>query len=389
LKKHFLVIWPTHRLDLLQVFLDLSEEFEFTFLAAVFPKDEPYLGNYSCRYWSEFVSAKAVLEEIAPQALLFMSIDSGLNMVLNYEAQRQGITTMILQHGIYTNYKDYRNREKIWGKREKINETKAAFEVKGFSTLQFAKRTFKGLANINILKIALYTKAVKRKGPYWAAKHLPFKIKKANVYLCFSPYNAKIHKETDRISEDQIRYIGSPELLKYLKQEAELNIGSFYLHLDQALAENSSGEETVSKEAMIAFYLKLNAYCKSQNARLFIKLHPETYHSNWLPSDDNIVYLRQIENLNQYIQSAEGCFGFYSTMVIPAIYRKPTILFEIQYSGLQEEIERMQAAQILNFWNFDVNDFKFQIHEQSDRIRSNFIQPDGLKSDSLLRFLSE
>ncbi|GHE68663.1 polysialyltransferase family glycosyltransferase [Roseivirga thermotolerans] len=388
-KKHFLVIWPTIRRDWVSTFYKLEDQFRFTFIPSTFPQEPNFADCFECRYWSEFSSVQQLLDEVKPDGVIFMSIESGLSMATNYLAQKRGIRTFILQHGIFTNYKDYRNREKLWRKNSLARETKDSQVQKGFSTLRFLKKSLIGTDRFKLLSIAIYTKLQQNVGPYWAAKHLPLSIKKANQYICYSPFNATIHRETDRVSEHEISYVGSHELMNYLKKEEPLTDKPFYLHIDQALAQNSFGEETVSREAMIGFYQKLNDYCLSQQASLYIKLHPESYKSDWLPKHDNIHYIRHVDNFNQIIQSALGCFGFYSTMVIPAVYWKPTILFKITYSGLQEELGKMGAAQILDFHDFQFSQFSFQKFENPQLIKTYFIQPEGVCEDSLANRLNE
>ena len=387
-KKQYLLIWPTYRKDWLHTFELLKADFNFTFIPGTFPQEPNYASEYTCRYWSEFSSVFDVLEQTQPDGIIFMSIESGLSMALNAIAKKEGIKTIILQHGIFTNYKDYRNREKLWRKGSRAKETQVEQTQKGFSTLQFLKKSFSGINLFYIAQVALYTQLQQRIGPYWVSKWLPLSIKKADQYLCYSPYNATIHRETDRISEKQIAYIGSPELMGYLQKEKDLIDASFYLHMDQALAENSFGEETVSKQAMIEFYLKLNSFAKRQNAKLYIKLHPESYASDWLPQDDNIVYLKQIDNFNRYVQSALGCFGFYSTMVIPAVYWKPTILFHIQYSGLQEALKSLVNLPILSFHDFHPDDIDFGFECDRQKIKEYFIQPQGVKKNTLRNLLA-
>lgn len=388
-KKHFLVIWPTIRRDWVSTFYKLEDQFRFTFIPSTFPQEPNFADCFECRYWSEFSSVQQLLDEVKPDGVIFMSIESGLSMATNYLAQKRGIRTIILQHGIFTNYKDYRNREKLWRKNSLARETKDSQVQKGFSTLRFLKKSFIGTDRFKLLSIAIYTKLQQKVGPYWAAKHLPLSIKKANQYICYSPFNATIHRETDRVSEHEISYVGSHELMNYLRKEEPLTGKPFYLHIDQALAQNSFGEETVSRKAMIGFYQKLNDYCLTQQASLYIKLHPESYKSDWLPKHDNIHYIRHVDNFNQIIQSALGCFGFYSTMVIPAVYWKPTILFKITYSGLQEELGKMGAAQILDFHDFQFSQFSFQKFENPQLIKTYFIQPEGVCEDSLANCLNE
>lgn len=388
-KKHFLVIWPTIRKDWVSTFYRLEDRFQFTFIPSTFPQEPNFADRFNCRYWSEFSSVQELLDQIQPDGVIFMSIESGLSIATNYLAQKRGIKTIILQHGIFTNYRDYRVREKLWMKESRAKEARSDHQLKGFSTLSFLKASLKGLERIYLLSIALYTKFQQKYGPYWAAKHLPLKIKRADLYLCYSPFNATIHKETDRIDDNRIKYIGSPELMHYLEAQTDLINEDFYLHVDQALAENSFGEETVSKEKIIEFYSRLSEYCLTQDSKLYIKLHPESYNSDWLPRNENIVYLRHVDNFNRVVQSSKGCFGFYSTMIIPAVYWKPTILFRIQYSALQEEIEKIGAAQVLNFWDFNSSDFKFHESNLKDQIKEQFIQPKGVRENSLAEILSE
>lgn len=368
-KKHYLLVWPTHRKDWIKVFEDLKEDFDFTFLPSTFPHEQNYADHFYCRYWSEFNSAQELIKEIQPDGIIFMSIESGLSIALNYVAKKEGLKTYILQHGIYTNYRDYRNRERLWRKKQLAKSVRQEQYQRSFSSLLFISRSLKALERWKLIPIALYTQLQQHIGPYWAARHLPLKLKRADHYLCYSPYNATIHKETDRISEDEIIYIGSPDLVPYLQEEEELIEDHFYLHIDQALAENSLGEETLSKKEMIGFYLKLNEFCLSKKAKLYIKLHPESYQSEWLPQHENIQYLRQVENFNRIIQSAQGCFGFYSTMIIPAIYWRPTILFQIFYSGLHENLVNKISIPIESFKVLDPAKWYFS-EEPSDIMRS-------------------
>jgi len=374
--KKLLVVWPVHRKDWISVFSSLREDFEFIFLASIFEQPINYVTPFAKTiYWCNYSSAQQLLVDVAPDKIIFMSIDSGLSMILNHTAQAQKIKTTILQHGIYTNYQDYRNREKIWKKSAVSNQMQIMKDQGQFNTLKFAQNSLTGLDKGWILLIFLYQKLVQIKGPYWAAKHLPLKLKRATKYLCFSPYNATIHKETDRISDDLITYIGSVELEQYLEKEIQLDLQPYLLHIDQALAENSFGEATVTKNEMTEFYLKLNKYSLSKEAKLFIKLHPESYDADWLPQHHNIKYIKQVDNLNQLIQSAKGCFGFYSTLVIPAAYWCPTVLFEIQYSGLQSKLKEICNLPILPFYNFESKDIQFQPVQNSAEISEVFINP--------------
>jgi hypothetical protein len=64
-----------------------------------------------------------------------------------------------------------------------------------------------------------------------------------------------------------------------------------------------------------------------------VKLHPETYGAAWLPSHPNIQYVRD-HDIGPLIRRAHACLGFDSTLVIPAIIARPTMLFELGESTL-------------------------------------------------------
>jgi len=372
--KKLLVVWPVHRKDWVSVFPSLVQDFSMTFLGSISPTSENHVQDFAKSVcWNDYSSTQEIFYKEAPELILFMSVDSGLSMLLNQEAKKREITTFILQHGIYTNYKDYRSREKQWKNNKAPSQVQLTKDQRQFSTLAFAQRSLNGIDKIWILLIFIYQIMARIKGGYWAAKHLPLGIKRVDRYLCFSPFNAIIHKETDRVKDTSISYIGSIELEKYLKSEAPLSRNPYYLHIDQALAENSFGEETVSKKSMIDFYLKLNEFCLSKSTQLLIKLHPESYLAEWLPENENIIYVKQIENLNQLIQSAKGCFGFYSTLIIPAVYWRPTVLFKVQYSGLQSKLREICGAQILPFKVFNPQEIQFQSVRNQAEISSVFI----------------
>lgn len=379
--KKALVVWPVHREDWVRVFKTLTSDFDFTFLSGTFPGEKNFVKDFAKTiYWSDYQSVQAVLESEEAELIIFMSIDSGLSLIMNRVAKKAEIRTFILQHGIYTNYKDYHIREKLWKKKSHATAAKLAQKTGGFSSSQFALQSLKGFERWRLPFILLYTKLAHRIGPYWAARHIPLSLKKPDFYLCFSPYNATIHRETDGASEDEIRYIGSAELEKYIEPEDELIEEPFYLHIDQAFAENSFGEETLTKQNMLDFYFRLNDFCLAKKARLYIKLHPESYNSEWLPQHENITYLKKVEDFSRYIQSARGCFGFYSTIVVPAVYWKSTVLFDILYSGLQEHLKEYGNVEILNFESFleGAEEINFSDAEPDrTEIRKKFILPDG------------
>lgn len=349
------MVWPYHRKDWIHIFELLGNDFEFHYLSYIHqaldptdPQERPAL----VRYWAEFSNTAEVLESIRPEKIIFMSIDSGLSIALNIQAQQQGIRTYVMQHGIYTNYRDYRMREKLWRKASVSRAAVSSKKEVRFSSIRFLRASLKN--PFLLFRILLHAYAARRTGPYFANRHFSFAAKKPNFYICFSKANAKIYEELDRPTAGKFIFTGSPELDSYLKPVEQPPVQErFILHIDQALAENSFGEETVSRENMISFYAKLNTLAHRMEARLFIKLHPESYQTEWLPQHENITYLKATPNLQAYLQHAVLCTGFYSTLLIPAVYWNSAVLFNIYYSYIQEVLRSMPNVSIVPFSQFD------------------------------------
>ena len=389
--KRILLVWPIHRSDWVAPFRKIHSHFHFHFLSGESLGSESHsvVDFASVTRWSDYSDSYAVIDAVRPDKIVFMSIDTGLNICLNRAAQRYKIKTYILQHGIYTLYKDYRIREKVWnkliGKSRKVKRG-------DFNSLRFILESLNGWSDCYVfIRIVILSIMTSRKGSFWANRYFSFKAKQPDSYICYSPRNAEIHRELDRPEENKFLYTGSQELDKYLIKESVTPTGPYYLHIDQALADNSLGEEIISKEQMINFYLKLNDFCLTEGAKLLVKLHPESYKSKWLPREDNIVYLRQVENLNAIIQGAEGCFGFFSTLVIPAVLWKKTILFKLSYSAMQKHLSRLGVVKLYSFWDFDPKSLSFNFNQQNleEFKKEYFYYLDGNSCERLINILDD
>jgi len=390
--KKILLVWPYHRKDWIKVFTVAGDDFEFSFLSyidASLDRIDHELRPERTFYWSQFVDGYTVLKQLKPEKIIFMSIDSGLSIALNYAARKLKVPTYILQHGIYTNYKDYRIREKLWGKKKLAQAVESSKKAVGFSTVSFVLHTVRN--PFILARIFAHAYAARRFGPYFANRHFSFRSKKPDFYICFSRANARIHEELDRPRARQFIFTGSPELDTYLKRQARPVPERFIIHIDQALSENSFGEETVSKDDMIRFYAKLNVLAERHGARLFIKLHPESYTSDWLPLLENITYLRDTPNIQAYLQHAEFCTGFYSTLMIPAAYWNRIILFRIFYSYIQEFLGTMGNVRKISFAKFDPATVVLpeDVTIQSESLKAYFHEFDGRSVDRIKAVLSQ
>ncbi|RNI25755.1 polysialyltransferase family glycosyltransferase [Rufibacter latericius] len=372
-KLTILLIWGYQRKGWILPFEKLKEEFNFVYLHYVSPEQETDCFTQQKRiYWQKFTDAYQLLEEVKPSKIVFMSIFNGLDIALNIAAKNKGIKTFILQHGMFTTYADYRAREV---KYKNISEVKQDLESGvpaplTFSSFAFLKKTLKWSDYLGLSKYPFYYYLLKKESQLYAAKHIRFKGRMPDKYICYTPKSAIIHFEIDKAAPQDVFYIGNPEFDTFLQTWDSLQPinEEYYLHVDQAFAGSRFGERMVTKEEMISFWFKLNAFCMNKNARLKIKLHPENFKSDWLPTHPNIDWIKESNEIERLIKSSKGCFGFFSTLIIPAVYFKKTILFKLSDSEIQNDMLKMGMIRLLDFSKFNSEDIEFDsfVKKQDD-----------------------
>ena len=100
---------------------------------------------------------------------------------------------------------------------------------------------------------------------------------------------------------------------------------------------------TTSIDDKVRFLADLSRRLQERGYPLVVKLHPETYEASWLPMGLGIQYVRNAD-IGPLIQDARACIGFDSTLVIPAIIARPTMLFELSASTLMASARELGVA---------------------------------------------
>ncbi|MBO6660490.1 MAG: hypothetical protein JJ909_07365 [Roseivirga sp.] len=363
-KVKLLVNFGYYRKQWIDPFERLKDQFELVYLFHIHPSQESQIyTDERIVYWSDFSGAYDLLDQEKPDRIIFMDVTSGLTIALNLAAKHSGITTFILQHGLYHNYTDYRQREiksKQNRQKEKSTTNKPCFE---FSTLSFMKNSLKSSDLFLLPKLLCYLYIQRKEGFNYASKKVRFEARKPKYYICYSPDNALIHRELDGDIEHRCHYIGNPELFRLNKEISQsachkVDDDYYYLLIDQPFADNRFGEHIKTRKEMTDFYKGLSAWCRQNNSRLVVKLHPESFHSDWLPEREGIKWVKETENMAMLISNSIGCFGFFSTLILPVIAHKPTVLFKVGNSPLYDSISSLKAAQVLPFGAFDDIDLK-------------------------------
>ena len=308
-------------------------------------------------YWNEFTDAWMLLKTIKPDLILFFGLDSGMAIALNFAAKKMNIPTIYLQHGLYSSFKDYRNIEKLT--RIARRGQAAGLSPKRASSPRFIIDTFKkGNGYFSLLLTFIYIKLGGiLKSSYLAARLCPFRVRMPDHYICFTHRNSLIHRQIDLIDEKQISYIGFPEMDVYFNTSANESQQTPYLLLiDQPLSENTFGNIFTTIDNHVRFYEKVARFAHRQGCSLKIKLHPETYKATWLPDIEGVEYVRDVQQVEQLILQASACVGFYSTLIIPAIYFKPSLLFEHMPHSFYDFIKEHHVCPVVDYYNFNEND---------------------------------
>jgi len=309
-------------------------------------------------YWSDYSDAVDLLNKIEPDRIVFMSVESSLAIALNFCARKKGIPTYILQHGVFSTYTDYRERER---QAKKMRTGGGRSNCSGkFSSFTFLRSSLKYPDLLRLWKFPFYFFLQRKNGYRFASRWVKFAARIPDYYICYTPQNATIHRELDNPRENQLLYIGNPELDLFLGLKRPITSNNkYYLLIDQPFADNQYREHICSKNQMISHYLKLNEFCLNNNARLYVKLHPESYHSTWLPKHGNINWIKDHNDLPALIQLASGCFGYFSSLLIPAIYSSKVVLFRVSENIMQREAAELNLAQLLEFSDYLVSDIDF------------------------------
>lgn len=394
-----LLCWGYHRSSWIEPFERLKGHFRFTYIFyRNRQEEEERLTADPVLYWQDYADADQILDAVRPEKIVFMSLTSGYPIALNMAAQSRGIPTYILQHGVFGFYADERASE---SRSTALHKTRGAetASITGLksSSFGFLIRSMR-LADLTAVpRMALFFLILRQCGYVAACKQVRFRQRLPTGYICFTERNGTIYRELDYAGPDRIHVIGIPEYDRFFRSastpEEPTDEAPYYLLIDQPLAENSWGTPTVSREEMVRFYGKLIAYCRSQNARLKIKLHPESYGCAWLPENDGVQWIRDADVVS-LIRGAKACFGMFSTLVLPAALLKPLCLFDVKPSSIVSDLGRRGLATVLDFFQFEPSDIRFGQtgHSGPDVprfVEDYFFKLDGRSTDRLAEVLRQ
>jgi hypothetical protein len=355
-----LFVWDYERADLTHPLIQSLKEAELFFLYKYERDEQDGKHAYDIYYWNDFKTPYQVLKKINPDKIVFMEIEAFHQVALNIAAINSGIKTYRLEHGVKASYQSYASLPVPAAPANDNTKVVAKRSASGsVETLLFYLSSFrlKNAGSLIPFFRFIYTRS--KHGIREGLKRCPFDLRRPQFYVDFTAYNSRFTMERDNPLPSQYIFIGNlyfDKYFNYLKEHNTEQKGDYYLLIDSGFVEDNMSRMKV--KTLIEFYNKLNKYCKSKNALLKIKLHPMSYNASYLPHDTNIIYLREVNVLQEMLDS-KGCFhSHFSTLTPLAMYYRPCILFEA-FPDFNTDIKESNLIPVLDFYNFSPEEISF------------------------------
>jgi hypothetical protein len=347
-RSRVLLCWGYYRRGWIAPFEELRDEFDFHYLFHLSKEEEECSHTKQPRhYWNEFGAAQEILDEVKPDKLVFMSLSGLRPIALNMAARRRAIPTFIFQHGYFRSLENYLSLPPlavVRGAGTKVTTQSSS----AWQAIRFMLRSNLAEEPTDCLRAVAMLLMSRRTNPYRSQLRFRFRGRMPDRYITYSEATSEIYRQLDGASSSSIIPVGIPEfdpLFRLLANPAEACTKNILL-IDSPNAENRYGATTTTIESKVGFLCELSLRLEQRGCALIVKLHPETYGATWLPSPGKIQYVRD-DDVGPLIQGAHACLGFDSTLMIPAIIARPTMLFELCESTLTSDARRLGVATVV------------------------------------------
>ncbi|MFT3909283.1 MAG: polysialyltransferase family glycosyltransferase [Ferruginibacter sp.] len=364
-KKRILLIWweLDHRPELLQPFIDMSDELEF--IQLIYKNKEERTTScspFKMIYWFDYVNAKAILKDIKPSAIVGTSESIFIATLIN-SARKAGIPFYGLQHGITTE-----NISELLVDPRTFSWKKVATYIKSttFFFCSFSIFNFKKFCSAAYF-FRLYPKYFFQQ--ILTDHHFPWAT--PQYYVCFSEYASEHYKEMYHLKDEQVKYIGIIWFDKLFKNFTKQGMQTkatgekYYLLIDTCFKDY---HKPITSEQTNRCYKTLSDFCEEKGARLLVKLHPWNYENKNLIQHPNIEYVRKVDDdaLHALIRNCEGCFSFYSTLILPVLAFTPVV--QIEYDGIYlKPAKEKGLTPVIDFYSFEKSDIHFPSKEMEEQ----------------------
>jgi len=365
-----LLVWfeIPRRSELIEPFVKIAQSkgVEFIHLIHNTEKErEEVISPFKMIYWFDYYTPDGLLNHIKPDKIVSEFPLDLKGIALRIAAAKKKIPFIGMTHGIiFANSSDMNlcNENRV----SSLNKYNKYFKIAFFY--------LSVIPLFNLRKagwLLTYFFIFITKGYYTAARTVKFSERNPDLYLVFQKKNAtKFYQNLSNIQEEKLIPIGVPmfdDIFNCFNEKQVINASRYYLMIDTAWIYQT----TLPSEILINnTYIKLAEYCKRNNAKLRVKLHPHWYDKDNLPQHPEIEYYRNLpqHNLNTLMKDAVGCFLYFSSLSVPLIVHKPCYLLGYRAFDNDEIAlwEKNQLIKTLDIENFSPEDINFD----------NFAEPD-------------
>jgi len=378
-KKHVILwCWWYDRQDLMTPLLPVMAEAENHFLFYRFPEQEKLDFELPGKrhYWTEYKTPYNVINDLRPDKVVFMGIESMLTIALRSACRKKGIKTFYLTHGLTMAYsKTAENERSVIHERldERFKKDSAYYTRNKNHSLYFFLHAFSRAPLVEkafLIKFALKTKSIPRL--HERLYHCQSHWRLADKYIVITKHLGRLMVERDGVKDDRIIEVG-PYTLDYLfnalreYKGGQPGMQPYFLLIDQPLA-------MITEEAQNKFFNNLADTLSSMGYQLKVKLHPRKYKLADATRHANISWVRDEIPLDDLIMNASACLGYFSTLLLPVIWFKPCGIFNPSNNILADEWIEMGVVKKLEFGNVKKEDLLDVLREGATFNKEGFKQ---------------
>jgi hypothetical protein len=351
--KRILLNWYYFRPDLTNYLLEMTDEFELIFIFFHSPPKENNLAgitgkNVSIIYWGDFKSPYQLLNKIRPDIVVFHDIETFNQVALNVAARNKKIPTYVLQHGIRGGYE--------------VNQALSLVEKQPISLSNTTSWSIKFFLSsfqlINICNVYSILKFIINRKKYELTRALTKshgEWRNADYYIELSKENTSYHKERDGIADNRFLIIGNPQFDTYF-QKLDGNKSEekepYCLLIDCPFCEAVfQGSERMTPAEKNDYLKSISGWCRNRGLRLYVKLHPLTFNTDYLFNDGNITYFNDADITSLIEESNLVFFVHFSSLTPIIIHYKPFVFLETKYLPFNDFFQT-KGIEIINMEDF-------------------------------------
>ena len=396
-KKNILLNWDASRADLMEPFIALKDDFNFSVIWYKAKPEHRKTHPFPEYFFGDFRSPYHLLKKLQPERVVFFGVHSFPQIALNTAAKNKGIPTFTMHHGVFNS-----NIVSIAKLRREMGIVKKRKPINSLSSLYFYFSALKWSNRVDFWKYFKFPFLLYKYGTEEALKKSVFGARLPDKYIQLSPHNSIFYKELDHLdSNEKFLFIGHPWFDKFLTSPINGSIKNepqipYWLLIDFPNIESNIGFKKIGPERKINFYKKLSAIAQKNGCRLKIKLHPAGFESSYNYKNDNIDLVKEADIVS-LVQEAKKCLGFYSTLLFPIVYlKKHCIVFDLELDiANQRELVDLGVVTKLDIDHFTEDQLFPQINSKeyeyaaAEFIRRYLFYTDGKAMERLKNILAD